>query len=129
VPRTKTAERAAREAEAKRQRNRGVKSSTKTYIDKAEEMIAGGDAEKAKAAVKEAISKVDKAAKSGILHANTASHRKAKLMKKLNAAFGAQALPARKKAATKKKAAPKAKKPVAKKAPVKKKAAAPKKAE
>ena len=48
--------------------------------------------------------------------------------KKLNKAFGAQALPTRKKATPKKKAAPKAKKPAVKKAPAKKKAAAPKKA-
>jgi small subunit ribosomal protein S20 len=128
VPRTKTAERAAREAEAKKLRNRGVKSATKTYIDKAEEAIAGGDVDKARAAVKDAISRVDKAVKSGIIHANTASHRKAKMMKKLNKAFGAQALPTRKKATPKKKAAPKAKKPAVKKAPAKKKAAAPKKA-
>jgi small subunit ribosomal protein S20 len=128
VPRTKTAERAAREAEAKKLRNRGVKSSTKTYIDKAEESITGGDAEKARAAVKEAVSRVDKAVKSGIIHPNTASHRKSKLMNKLNKAFGMQTLPARKKATPKKKAAPKAKKPAVKKAPAKKKAAAPKKA-
>ncbi len=122
MPRTKTAERAAREAEAKRQRNRGVKSSTKTYIDKAEETIAGGDAAKAKVAVKEAISKVDKAVKSKIIHPNTAGHRKSMLMRKLNKAFGgAQALPAREAKARKA-----AKKPAVKKekAPAKKKAAA-----
>jgi small subunit ribosomal protein S20 len=127
VPRTKTAERAAREAEAKRQRNRSVKSSTKTYIDKAQEMIAGGDASKAKVAVKEAISKVDKAVKSNIIHPNTAGHRKSMLMRKLNKAFGgSQALPAKE---AKAKKAAKAKKPVVKKvkAPAKKKAAAPKK--
>jgi len=118
VPRTKTAERAAREAEAKRQRNRAVKSSTKTYIDKAEEVIAGGDAAKAKVAVKEAISRVDKAVKSKIIHPNTAAHRKSNLMKKLNKAFGAQVLPAREakvKKAVKKPAAKKAKAPAVKK--------------
>ena len=97
MPRTKTAERAAREAEIKRQRNRAIKSATKTFIDKAGETLAGGDVEKAKLAVKAAISQVDRAMKSGIIHRNTASRRKSNLMKKFNKAFGAQALTTAKK--------------------------------
>ncbi|OGO17820.1 MAG: 30S ribosomal protein S20 [Chloroflexi bacterium RBG_16_48_7] len=120
MPRTKTAERAAREAEAKRQRNRGVRSATKTYIDKAEGVIAAGDVAKAKVAVKDAISRVDKAVKSNIIHPNTAAHRKSSLMKKLNKAFGGNqtllAREAKAKKATKKPAAKKVKAPVKKKA-------------
>jgi len=113
VPNTKTAERAAREADIKKQRNRSTKSAVKTYIDRAEEVIAGGDAEKAKAAVLEAFSKVDKAAKSKTLHANTVARRKSSLMKKLNKAFGNQTLTAVSKPA--KKAAKKTAKKTARK--------------
>jgi small subunit ribosomal protein S20 len=94
VPNTKTAERAARESEYKKQRNRSTRSAVKTYIDRAADMIAAGDEEKAKQAVNEAFKHIDKAAKNNTIHENTASRRKANLMKKLNKAFGNQTLTA-----------------------------------
>jgi small subunit ribosomal protein S20 len=96
LPRTISAERAARASEVKHQRNRSAKTTVKTYISNAETAITSGDNEKAKLAVKGAISKVDLAVKSGLMHANTGARRKSGLMKKLNKAFGAQVLPAKK---------------------------------
>jgi small subunit ribosomal protein S20 len=102
LPRTISAERAARASEVKHQRNRSIKTTVKTYISIAETVIASGDNEKAKQAVKEAISKVDLAVKSGVLHSNTGARRKSVLMKKLNKAFGPQVLTAEAKKPTKK---------------------------
>jgi small subunit ribosomal protein S20 len=103
LPRTISAERAARVSEVRHQRNRSVKTAVKTYISNAETAITSGDNEKAKLAVKEAISKVDLAIKSGIMHANTGARRKALLMKNLNKAFGPQVLTAEAKKPAKKK--------------------------
>jgi small subunit ribosomal protein S20 len=72
---------------AKRQaRNRSVRSLCKTNINKAEKLIFSGELEAAKEAVVTAISSLDKAAEKGIIHANNAARRKARLMKKLNEA-------------------------------------------
>ena len=70
-----------------RGRNRAIKSSVKTYIDKAEELISGKELEPAKVAVQQASVALDKAAKKRILHPNNAARRKSRLMKKFNAAF------------------------------------------
>ncbi len=102
MPRTKTAERAARAAETRRRQNRSFKSSTKTSIDRANESIQSKDLEKSRLAVKHAISRLDKAVKVKIIHPNTAARRKSQLMRRLNTAYGTQVLPPRQKAGTKK---------------------------
>ena len=70
-----------------RKSNRAVKSSVKTYIDKAGELISGKELEPAKVAVKQASVALDKAAKKGVIHPNNAARRKSRLTKKFNAAF------------------------------------------
>ena len=102
MPRTASAERAARAAEIKRRQNRSLKSSTKTLTDKASDLIQAKDLEKSKIAVRQAISELDTAVRAKILHPRTAGRRKSSLMRKLNTAFGAQTLPPRPKAKAKK---------------------------
>jgi len=70
-----------------RGRNRAIKSSVKTYIDKAEELISGKELEPAKVAVQQASVALDKAAKKRIVHPNNAARRKSRLVKRFNAAF------------------------------------------
>jgi small subunit ribosomal protein S20 len=70
-----------------RGRNRAVKSSVKTHIDKAEQVIGGKELEPARDAVKRASVALDKAAQKGIIHSNNAARHKSRLMKKFNAAF------------------------------------------
>jgi small subunit ribosomal protein S20 len=70
-----------------RGRNRAVKSSVKTHIDKAEQVIGGKELEPARDAVKRASVALDKAAQKGIIHPNNAARHKSRLMKKFNAAF------------------------------------------
>ena len=86
MPRTKSAEKAARVAERKRLRNKSARSVTKSRVTQAEKLIHGGELESAQQAVVAATSALDKAAKKGIIHPNTAARRKSHLMKKLNQA-------------------------------------------
>jgi len=86
LPKTKTAEKSARSAARKAERNKGIRSVTKSSVTKAEKLVASKKGEDAKAAVTEAISALDRAAKKKVIHPNTAARKKSRLMKKLNAA-------------------------------------------
>ncbi len=91
MPRSKSAEKAARSGEKKRIRNRSIKSATKTYTSRAEKLIQSNDLEQAQAAVTKTIIALDKAAQKRVIHPNTVSRRKSRLMKKLNKAMPSQA--------------------------------------
>jgi small subunit ribosomal protein S20 len=80
------AEKAARGAIRRRQRNKSVISEIKTDITKAEKLIFAGDLEAARTAVTAAVSALDKAAEKQALHANNTARRKSRLLKKLNQA-------------------------------------------
>ena len=86
MPKSKTVEKTARTAERRRQRNKSIKSATKTHVTKAETLIASNKIEAAQPAVVTAISAIDKAAKKRIIHPNTAARQKSRLMKKFNQA-------------------------------------------
>ena len=67
-------------------RNKSIRTACKTSITKAERLIFTGNIDEAQKAVVAAISTLDKAANKGIIPANNAARRKARLMKKLNQA-------------------------------------------
>jgi small subunit ribosomal protein S20 len=83
--RSKSGQKAARSSKKKQARNRSLKSATKTYVAKAETLVQEKKGESAEA-VKHAFSMLDKSAKKNVIHANTASRKKSRLMKKLNKA-------------------------------------------
>ena len=83
--RSKSGQKAARSSKRKHERNRSMKSATKTFVAKAENLIQDKKAGAA-LAVKEASSNLDKAAKKRVIHPNTASRKKSRLAKKLNKA-------------------------------------------
>jgi small subunit ribosomal protein S20 len=85
LPKTKTAEKSARSAARKAERNKAIRSSTRTDVAKAEKLVTGKKSEDARAAVVQAISSLDKAARKRVIHRNTAARKKSRLMKKLNA--------------------------------------------
>jgi small subunit ribosomal protein S20 len=85
LPKTKTAEKSARSAARKAERNKAIRSSTRTDVAKAEKLVTGKKSEDAQAAVVQAISSLDKAARKKVIHRNTAARKKSRLMKKLNA--------------------------------------------
>jgi small subunit ribosomal protein S20 len=85
---TKSAQKRIRTNAHKAERNRSYRSRVKTMIRKAEQLIFGGKAgpDDINAAVREAVSTLDKAAGKGIVHKNNAARRKSRLMKKLTSA-------------------------------------------
>jgi small subunit ribosomal protein S20 len=83
---SKSAEKQVRVASRRRLRNKSVRSEIKTGITRAEKLIFSGELEEAQKAVVAAVSSLDTAVSKGILHANNAARRKARLLKKLNQA-------------------------------------------
>jgi ribosomal protein S20 len=68
------------------------RSAAKTYVAKALSTVAASsDAETATAALIEAISALDRAAKAGAIHPNAAARRKSRLTRTVNAAVGGAA--------------------------------------
>ena len=86
MPVKKSAEKRVRASVRKQLRSKSSRSQAKTNIIKAEKLIFSGELDEAQGAVVAAISSLDKAAEKGIIHANSAARRKARLMKKLNKA-------------------------------------------
>ncbi|RPI25743.1 MAG: 30S ribosomal protein S20 [Actinobacteria bacterium] len=74
--------------EARRLRNKAVRSELKTREKSAMAAAEAGDAERAGELVKIAQRKLDSAASRGVIHRNTAARRKARLTKRVNALVG-----------------------------------------
>ncbi len=86
MPNNAAAEKRMRQERKRRAHNRSVKTIVKTQVTKARTAITSqavnaGDAE---AAVRAAVSELDRAAKKGVIHKNNAARRKSRLMKQLN---------------------------------------------
>ena len=71
-------------SQKKAARNKSIKSATKTAIKKVDAAIQSGDKDAAAAALKAATSTIDKAAKRGVYHKNTASRKVSRLSKAVN---------------------------------------------
>jgi small subunit ribosomal protein S20 len=71
--------------EKKRVRNRVVRGRTRTFVAKARVALEGGEKATSAAAIKVAVSELDKAAQKGVIHKNNAARRKSRLMKQLSA--------------------------------------------
>jgi len=90
-----------RQSLERRDRNRSVKSQTRTLLNKAVVAIES-DASTAEEAVREAIAALDRAAQKKVIHGNAAARGKSRLLKRFNmatanavaAAAGAAAAPA-----------------------------------
>jgi small subunit ribosomal protein S20 len=126
VAHSKSALKRWRQNEAHRARNKPVRTAARTAAKKARTLIAdatAGNTDEAAAAVREAASILDRAAKRNVIHKNAAARHKRRLMRHLNqagAATGEAEAPKRARKAPAKKAA--AKKTPAKRAPARKKA-------
>lgn len=86
MPNNAAAEKRMRQEQKRRAHNRSIKSLVKTEITKARVAIASTStrAEDATAAVRSAVSELDRAAKKGVIHKRNAARRKSRLMKQLN---------------------------------------------
>jgi small subunit ribosomal protein S20 len=79
------AEKSNRVQQRRRVVNRTARSSGRTLVKKAERVIAEGeDVKVASAAVVQAVSALDRAARKGVVHPNNAARRKSRLVVKLN---------------------------------------------
>lgn len=68
----------------KADRNKAIKSGVKTSVKKVTAAIAANDKEAANAALVAATATIDKAAKKGVLHKNTASRKVSRLAQAVN---------------------------------------------
>lgn len=69
--------------EKNRQRNVSVRSALKTYTKKFEQALASK--ENVDAALKKAISEIDRAARKGIIHPKNAARKKSRLQRRAHA--------------------------------------------
>ena len=65
----------------RRQRNRAHSSKLRTQIKKVRQAIAAGDAATAQGLMKETIALVDRTAKHGVVHRNSAARTKSRLVR------------------------------------------------
>ncbi len=87
MPNTKSAEKRLRQNQARRTRNRAVKSEIKTRYRKVVEALeATTPAEQLTQMVREAAKRFDQAAAKGIIHRNAASRLKSRLVARVKKA-------------------------------------------
>ena len=79
MPNIKSAVKRAKTSAAANLRNRAVKSELLTFRRKALEALASGDKAAAAAAISVYSSKLDKAAKKGVIKSNTADRKKGRM--------------------------------------------------
>ena len=84
LPNIKSAKKRVLIGEVRNARNKAAKSELKTAIKKFEAAAAEGNRTEADGAYKVAVKKVDQAVAKGVLHKNTAAHRKSAMTLKLN---------------------------------------------
>ncbi|MCL0041218.1 30S ribosomal protein S20 [Dehalococcoidia bacterium] len=80
---TRSARKRVRTSLERGHRNRSMRSRFKTYVTRAEKSIRAGDFNLVEEAVRQAQSILDRAARKGIIHPNSAARRKSSLMRKL----------------------------------------------
>ncbi|TAK92822.1 MAG: 30S ribosomal protein S20 [Verrucomicrobia bacterium] len=85
MPNTKSAERRMRSNERKRLQNRSVASRLRGVEKDFRASLTGGKKDEAAKSLRAAISGLDKAVKSGVIHRRTADRKKSRLTVALNA--------------------------------------------
>ena len=81
---SKQAAKRTRQNEKRRLHNKGLASSMKTSLKKLMTAIEAKDKEAAAQLLPVACARIDKAAKSNVIHANTAARKKSQVMRAMN---------------------------------------------
>lgn len=81
MPNTKSAGKAMRQAIRRNIRNTKSKDTFKAAVKEVKTLITAGKKKEAVEAIKKAMSTLDKAAKTRVIHKNTASRKKSRLAK------------------------------------------------
>jgi small subunit ribosomal protein S20 len=79
----KSAKKRAKQSEAHRQRNASQRSAMRTQVKSLEKIIASGDQKAANEVFRKTASVLDKAARKGLIHKNTAARKKSRLNKRI----------------------------------------------
>ncbi|HKA06154.1 MAG TPA: 30S ribosomal protein S20 [Gemmataceae bacterium] len=90
MPHTKSAKKALRQDQKRRDRNRAVKKALKTQIKKFTAALTGGTAEQKQAEFVACVKQLDKAAARRVIHPNAAARKKSQLALKLAAPAAAK---------------------------------------
>ena len=85
MPNIKSAKKRVKVTETKTLQNKMFRTQLKTAMKKYEAAVAAGNTEEAQKTYKAAVKKIDKAVARGLIHKNTAAHKKSQFTKKLNA--------------------------------------------
>lgn len=91
MPNLASAAKRVRQNERNRMRNRARKSELKTETRKLNDALHDGKLDQARELLVRVTKKLDQTAAKGTLHRNTASRRKSRLAKRVNAAMKAKA--------------------------------------
>jgi small subunit ribosomal protein S20 len=83
MPNIASAKKRMRQNETRRMRNRSRRSRLRSSLRKLDEAIEAGDMEAVQAEWKEAQSLLDRTARRGVIHPNTASRKKARLANRI----------------------------------------------
>ncbi len=81
MPNTRSAAKRVRQSEKRHLRNQAIKSEIKTLVKKCRLAVEAGQPDEARQLARLAESRLDRAAKKGIVHKNTANRRAARLHK------------------------------------------------
>jgi len=90
MPNNRNAEKAVRQNEKRRLRNRAARTSIRTVIKKVHDAVAGTDAAAADQALVTAVKKLDQAASKKFIHRNKAARLKSRLSAARNKAAAAK---------------------------------------
>jgi len=85
MPHTKSAKKALRQDQKRRDRNRAVKKALKTQIKKFATVLKEGTAEQKQAEFVACVKQLDKAAVRRVIHPNAAARKKSQLARRLAA--------------------------------------------
>lgn len=83
MPNTKSAAKAMRQAARRKAYNLATKDKFKSAVKTVKKAVTAGTKDAAVESLKAAMSALDKAAKKGVIHKNTASRKKSRLAKQL----------------------------------------------
>ena len=85
MARNLSAEKRNRQNEIHRDRNRGYRSRMRSSIKKLRALVESGDAEAARAALPSTLGLIERTARKGVIHRNTAARYKSRLTKLVRA--------------------------------------------
>lgn len=95
MPHSKQAAKRLRQADRRRLANRTRMTAMKSQIKRTDAALDAGDLARAQGEMPAVMKKIDKAAKKGTIHKNTAARRKSRLARRLKALAAKGAAPAK----------------------------------